>query len=77
MAVGSSLSPIANNTSMEHFEKLGLYSAEHKPLLWLWNIHDIFVVWPYGPDRFSHQSSLHIFLLTRSKHPVSDPSYFH
>jgi hypothetical protein len=41
MAIGSSLSPIISNISMEHFEKLGLDSAQHKPSLWLCNIADI------------------------------------
>jgi hypothetical protein len=34
MVMGSSLSPIVNNIYMEHFEKLTLYSAQHKPSLW-------------------------------------------
>jgi hypothetical protein len=31
---------------MEHFEKLALDSAEHKLVLWLYYVDDIFVVWP-------------------------------
>jgi hypothetical protein len=33
MAMESSLSPIVNNIYMEHFKKLTLDSAQHKPLL--------------------------------------------
>jgi hypothetical protein len=36
--MGSSLSPIISNIFMEHFEKLGLDSAQQKPSLWLWNM---------------------------------------
>jgi hypothetical protein len=49
MAKGSSLSPIISNIYMEHFEKLDLDSAQHKPLLCLQYV-DIFVVWPHGPE---------------------------
>jgi hypothetical protein len=35
MAVGSSQSPIISNIFMEHFEKMALDSAQHKPSLWL------------------------------------------
>jgi hypothetical protein len=35
MAMGSCLSPIVSNIFMEHFEKLALDSAQHKPSLWL------------------------------------------
>jgi hypothetical protein len=37
-AKGSSLSPIISNIYMQHFEKLALDSAQHKPLLWLWYV---------------------------------------
>jgi hypothetical protein len=47
---------------MEHFKKLALDSAQHKPLLWLWYVEDTFVVWPHGPELsqnfLSHLSSL-------------------
>jgi hypothetical protein len=33
MAVGNSLSTIVSNIFMEHFEKLALDWAQHKPLL--------------------------------------------
>jgi hypothetical protein len=45
MAVGSSLSPIVNNIYMEHFGKLPLDSAQHKPSLWLRYLDDNVVVW--------------------------------
>jgi hypothetical protein len=48
MAMGSSLSPIVSNIFMEHFEKLALDSAQHKPWLWLQYVADTFVVWPHG-----------------------------
>jgi hypothetical protein len=35
---------------MEHFEKLALDSAQHKPPLWLQYVDDTFVVWPHGPE---------------------------
>jgi hypothetical protein len=47
---------------MEHFEKLALYLAQHKPLLWLCYVDDIFVVWPHILEKLqilvSHLSSL-------------------
>jgi hypothetical protein len=49
--MGSSPSPIVSNILMEHFEKLVLDSAQHKPSMWLRYIDDIIVVWPHGPDR--------------------------
>jgi hypothetical protein len=51
MAMGSFLSPIVCNIYMEHFEKLALDSAQHKPSLWLRYIDDTFVVWRHGPDQ--------------------------
>jgi hypothetical protein len=53
MAMGSCRSPIVSNIYMEHFEKLPLDWAQHKPSLWLWYVDDTFVVWPHGPERFS------------------------
>jgi hypothetical protein len=44
MAMGSSLSLIVSNIFMEHSEKLALDSAQHKPLVWLWYVDDMFVV---------------------------------
>jgi hypothetical protein len=62
MARGSSLSPIVSDIFMEHFEKLSLDSAQHKPSLWLRYVDDTFVVWPHGPERLqtflSHLSSV-------------------
>jgi hypothetical protein len=62
MAMGTSLSPIVRNIYMEHFEKVALDSAEHKPSLWLRYVDGTFVVWPLSPERlqnfFSHRSSL-------------------
>jgi hypothetical protein len=47
---------------MEHFKKLGLDSAQHKPSLWLRYVGYTFAVWPHGPERLqnfhSHLSSL-------------------
>jgi hypothetical protein len=61
MAMGSSLSPIVTNIFMEHFEKLALASAQHKPSVWLRYVDDTFVVWPHGPlrlqDFLSHCNS--------------------
>jgi hypothetical protein len=51
MAIGSSLSPINSNIYMEYFEKLALDLAQHKPMLWLQHVDDIFVVWPHGPGQ--------------------------
>jgi hypothetical protein len=62
MAMGSSLSLILSNIFMEHFEKLALYSAQHKPSLRLRYVDDMFVVWSHGTsqllDFFSHLNSL-------------------
>jgi hypothetical protein len=47
---------------MEHFEKLALDLAQHKPSLWLRYVDDTFLVWPHGPERLqdflSHLSSV-------------------
>jgi hypothetical protein len=47
---------------LEHFEKLALDSAQHKPLLWCWYVDDTFVVCSHGPELLqnflSHFSSL-------------------
>jgi hypothetical protein len=51
MVMGSYLFPIISNIFMEHFKKLVLDSVQHKPLLWLWYIEAIFVVWPHVPGR--------------------------
>jgi hypothetical protein len=62
MAMGSFLSPIVSNIFMEHFEKLALDSAQHKPSVWLRYVDDTFVVWPHGPSRLqdflSHLNNL-------------------
>jgi hypothetical protein len=52
MAMGSSLSPIVSSIFMEHFQKLALDSAQHKPSLWLRYFDDTFVVLPHGPSQF-------------------------
>jgi hypothetical protein len=49
--MGSSLSPIASITYMEHFEKVALDTAQQS--LWLRHT-DIFMVWPNGPERFQN-----------------------
>jgi hypothetical protein len=54
MAMGSLLSPIVSNIYMEYFEKLALYSAQHKPSLWLRYVDDTFVVWPHGPEHLQN-----------------------
>jgi hypothetical protein len=51
MAMRSSLLPTVSSIFMEHFEKLALDSAQHKPLLRLWYLDDRFVVWAHGPER--------------------------
>jgi hypothetical protein len=62
MAMRSSPPPIISNLYMEHFKKLALNSALHKPSLWLRYVDDTLVVWPHGPDRlqnfFSYLNSL-------------------
>jgi hypothetical protein len=51
---------------MEHFEKLALDSAQHKPSLWLRYIDYTFVVWPHGTewlqDFLSHLNSPRLFI---------------
>jgi hypothetical protein len=44
MAMGSSQSPIVSNIFMDHFEKVVLDSAQHKPSLWLQYVYDTLVV---------------------------------
>jgi hypothetical protein len=58
MTMGSSLSPIVSNMYMEHFERLALYSAQHKPSLCLQYVDDKFVVLPYGPEQLTAFPSL-------------------
>jgi hypothetical protein len=62
--MGSSLPHIVSNIFMEHFEKLALDSAQHKPLLWLQYVDDMFVVWLHGPEQLqdflSHLNSLRL-----------------
>jgi hypothetical protein len=62
MAMGSSLSPIVRSIFMEHFEKLALHSAQHKPSLLLRYVDNTFLVLPHGPsqlqDFLSHFNNL-------------------
>jgi hypothetical protein len=51
MAMGSSLLPIVSNIYMEHFERLALDWAQHKPPLWFRYIDDTFVVWPHATEQ--------------------------
>jgi hypothetical protein len=44
MAMGNSLSPVVSNIFMEHFEEIGLDTADHKPAKWLRYVDDTFVV---------------------------------
>jgi hypothetical protein len=64
MAMRNSLSPIVSNTFVEHFEKLALDSAQHKPSVWLRYVDDTFVVLPHGSEQLqdflSHLSSLRV-----------------
>jgi hypothetical protein len=64
MAIGSFLSPIVSNIYTQHFEKLALDSAQHKQLLWLYYVHDTFVIWPHDAEGLknflSHLSSLRL-----------------
>jgi hypothetical protein len=39
---------------MEHFEKLALDSAQHKPSLCLRYVDDTFVIWPHGADELQN-----------------------
>jgi hypothetical protein len=64
-AMGSSVSPIASEVYMEHFEKLVFDSVQHKPYLWLRLADDTFVVWPHGPQRLQNFLS-HLNNLRRS-----------
>jgi hypothetical protein len=54
MATGSSLSSIMSNIFMDHFEKLVLDSAQHKPSLWLRYVENMFLVWPHGSERLQN-----------------------
>jgi hypothetical protein len=55
MAMGNSESPIISNIHMEHFEKLALDLAQHKPPPWLHYVDDTFVAWPHVPVTKSPQ----------------------
>jgi hypothetical protein len=52
MAIGRFLSSIISKIYMDHFEILALDSAQHKPLLWLHYVDDIFVIWPHFPGGY-------------------------
>jgi hypothetical protein len=62
IAMGSPKTPILSNIFINHFEKLALDSAQHKPSLWLQYVYDTFVVWPHASERMqdflSHLNSL-------------------
>jgi hypothetical protein len=64
MAMRTSLLPIVSNIYIEHYEKLALDSAQHKPSLWLQYANDTSVVWPHGPEQL--QKFLHHFNSLRS-----------
>ena len=53
MAMGSPLSPVMANIYMEHFEEQALNSVPLKPSLWLWYVHDTFVLWQHQEDVMS------------------------
>jgi hypothetical protein len=42
---------VVSNIFMEHFEKIALDTADHKPAKWLRYVDDIFMVLPHGPAR--------------------------
>ena len=44
MAMGSPLSLVMANIYMGHFEEQALKSAPLKPSLWIWYVHDTFVL---------------------------------
>jgi hypothetical protein len=44
-ALGSPLSPDSANFFMEHFEKMALERATHKPLCWFCSMDDRFIIW--------------------------------
>jgi hypothetical protein len=56
---------IISNICMEHFVKLALDSAQHKPLLCLLYVDAIIVVWTHGPE-WLHNSLSHFNILRPS-----------
>jgi hypothetical protein len=46
--MGSSLSLMAANIFMEHFENLALKIFHLKPKCWFRFVDDTFVIWPHG-----------------------------
>jgi hypothetical protein len=50
IAMESSVSPIARNVYMEHFEKRDLDLAEHRQSLCIRYVDDIFAVWSHGAE---------------------------
>ncbi|XP_033110305.1 uncharacterized protein LOC117111499 [Anneissia japonica] len=49
-AMGSPLSPVIANLFMEEFERIALYTSEHRPKLWLRYVDDTFVIWPHNRE---------------------------
>lgn len=49
MAMGNSLPPVVSTIFMEHFEKMALDTADHKPAKLHRHVDDTFVVFPHGP----------------------------
>ncbi|KAJ8910270.1 hypothetical protein NQ315_014004 [Exocentrus adspersus] len=49
--MGSPLSPVVANYSMEKFEQQTLDQASIKPKCWFMYVDDTFVIWPHGRDR--------------------------
>ena len=49
-SMGSPLSPVLADISMEEFETCPLRSADLRPSMWLRYVDDTFVVWPHGRD---------------------------
>ena len=62
-AMGTKLAPSYANIFMGELEEKTLQASEHKPLLWVRFIDDIFVVWPHSEQKLhsfhEHLNSFH------------------
>jgi hypothetical protein len=63
VAMGSPLSPVIANFSMEDFEQKAIEQATHKTVCWFRYIDNTFVIWPHSQEKLEdfliHLNGLH------------------